>query len=294
MNVLILSRNKELYSTRRLLEEANRAGHNTAIIDYMHCSIINEQNNPVIYYNGQSLRYINAIIPRVGSTFTYYGSTVIRQFEMQNIPTLVTADALLKARDKLHCLQSLTNKNIGMPKTFFMHYFYNIEEMIIAIGGFPFVMKQLESAQGNGVFLIKDRKHAQEIITLHQKANKKFLIQEYIAESNGADIRAFIVGNQVVAAMKRQAQNGDFRSNLHQGGKAEPIELTAEQQQTALTATKTMGLSVAGVDMIQSKRGPLVLEVNASPGLEGIEKTTKTNIAEKIIVQLQTITQRHE
>lgn len=273
-----------------MFEEANQAGHNTAMIDYMHCSVINEQNKPVVYYNGQSLRYVDAIIPRIGSTFTYYGSTVIRQFEMQNIPSLVTSKALLKARDKLNCLQSLTTKNIGMPKTFFMHYFYNIEELIISIGGFPFVMKQLESAQGNGVFLIKDRNHAQEIITLHQKANKKFLIQEYIAESNGADIRAFIVGNKVVAAMKRQAQNGDFRSNLHQGGKAEKIDLTPEQEHTALVAAKTMGLSVAGVDMIQSKRGPLVLEVNASPGLEGIEKTTKTNIAAKIITHLQSIT----
>ena len=292
MNLLILSRNKTLYSTSRLLEEANQAGHNSAIIDYMHCHVISQQNEPTIHYNGQSLRYIDAIIPRIGSTFTHYGATVIRQFEMQKIPTLVTAQALLKARDKLHCLQSLTNTKLGMPKTFFMHYYYNMDEMITTIGGFPFIMKQLESAQGNGVFLIKDRKHATEIITLHQKANKKFLIQEYIAECKGADIRAFVVGNQVIAAMRRRAQNGDFRSNLHQGGKAEKIELTDEQKNTALIAAKTMGLAVAGVDMIESRRGPLILEVNASPGLEGIEKITKVNIAQHIIKQLEIIAEQ--
>jgi ribosomal protein S6--L-glutamate ligase len=287
MNILILSRNKRLYSTQRLFEEAQNAKHNTAIVDYMHCNIISEKKNPVVYYNGQSLRFIDAIIPRIGATFTFYGAALIRQFEMQNIPTVVASQALLKARDKLHCLQALTQVDVGMPKTYFTHYFYNIDEIITAVGGFPFVMKQLEGTQGYGVFLIKDRKHAGEIIKIHQSANKKFIIQEFIAESNGADIRAFVVGNKVVAAMKRQAKKGDFRSNLHQGGKGIKIDLSEEEEQAAIQSAQAMGLDVAGVDMLQSKRGPLVIEVNASPGLEGIEKTTGVNIAKKIIQQVE-------
>jgi len=283
LNILILSRNKHLYSTKRLFEEANKAGHNTAIVDYMHCNIISEKKNPVVYYNGQSLRYVETIIPRIGSTFTFYGAALIRQFEMQNIPTMVTSQALLKARDKLHCLQALTCEGVGMPKTYFTHYFYNTDEIITAVGGYPFVIKQLESTQGHGVFLIEDRKHASEIINAHQSANKKFIIQEFVTESKGADIRAFVVGNKVVAAMKRQARNGEFRSNLHQGGTAQKIKLTAIETETAIKSAQAMDLSVAGVDMLQSKRGPLVLEVNASPGLEGIEKITNVNIAEHIL-----------
>lgn len=283
LNILILSRNKRLYSTKRLFEEAQKAGHNTAIVDYMHCNIISEKKNPVVYYNGQSLRFIDALIPRIGATFTFYGAALIRQFEMQNIPTNVPSQALLRARDKLHCLQILTREDVGMPKTYFTHYFYNTDEIITAVGGFPFVVKQLEGTQGYGVFLIKNRKHAAEIINVHQSTNKKFIIQEYIAESKGADIRAFVIGGKVVAAMKRRAKNGEFRSNIHQGGKGEKIELTQAETDTAIKSAKAMGLAVAGVDMLQSKRGPLVLEVNASPGLEGIEKTTKINIAKLII-----------
>ncbi len=289
MNVLILSRNKRLYSTQRLFEEAQLAKHNTAIVDYMHCNIISEKENPVVYYNGQSLRFVDAIVPRIGATFTFYGSALIRQFEMQNIPTLVSSQALLRARDKLHCLQILTVENVGMPKTYFTHYFYNIDEIITAVGGFPFVMKQLEGTQGYGVFLIKDRKHAGEIINAHQSANKRFIIQEYIAESKGADIRAIVIGDKVVAAMKRQAKKGDFRSNLHQGGKGINIQLSEEERNSAIKSAQAMGLEVAGVDMLQSKRGPLIIEVNASPGLEGIEKTTKINIAKKIIQHIQKV-----
>lgn len=274
----------------RLFEEAQKAKHNTAIVDYMHCNIISEKKNPVVYYNGQSLKFIDAIIPRIGATFTFYGSALIRQFELQNIPTVVTSQALLTARDKLHCLQALTQVDVGMPKTYFTHYFYNIDEIITAVGGFPFVMKQLEGTQGYGVFLIKDRKHAGEIINAHQSANKKFIIQEYIGESKGADIRAIVVGNKVVAAMKRTAKTGEFRSNLHQGGKGETIKLTEAENQTAIVSAQTMGLGVAGVDMLQSKRGPLVLEVNASPGLEGIENTTGINVAKKIIEYMEKIT----
>jgi len=287
MNILILSRNSHLYSTKRIIEESKKRGHNTAIVDYMHCNIINEKNKPVVYYNGKNLKLIDALIPRIGATFTFYGATIIRQFELQNIPTIVPSQALLMARDKLHCLQKLTCENIDMPKTYFTHYFYNTDEIITSIGGFPFVIKQLEGTQGHGVFLITNRKHATEIINIHQSANKKFIFQEFIKESKGADIRAFVVGQKVVGAMKRQAKKGEFRSNLHQGGKGLKIELTAQETATAINAAKAMGLSVAGVDMLQSYRGPLVLEVNASPGLEGIEKTTNVNIAEKIIKHIE-------
>lgn len=290
MNILILSRNKRLYSTKRLFEEAQKSKHNTAIVDYMHCNIICEKENPVVYYNGQSLRFIDALIPRIGSTFTFYGSALIRQFEMQNIPTVVGSQALLRARDKLHCLQALTTEGVGMPKTYFTHYFYNIDEIITAVGGFPFVMKQLEGTQGYGVFLIKNRKQAGEIINAHQSANKRFIIQEFIAESKSADIRAIVVGGKVVAAMKRQGKDGDFRSNLHQGGKGINIELSDDEKETAIKSAEVMGLEVAGVDMLQSKRGPLIIEVNASPGLEGIEKTTKINVAKQIIQHIQKIT----
>lgn len=290
MNILILSRNQHLYSSKRLIEESRKRGHNTALVDYMHCNIINEKNNPVVYFNGNYLKDIDAIIPRIGATFTFYGSTIIRQFELLNIKTVVPSQALLMARNKLHCLQKLTQVNIDMPKTYFTHYFYNIDEIITSVGGFPFVIKQLEGTQGHGVFLIKDRKHATEIINIHQSANKKFIIQEYISESNGADIRAIVIGNNVVASMKRQAKDGEFRSNLHQGGKGLKITLSEMETKTAIQAAKAMGLSVAGVDMLQSKRGPLVLEVNASPGLEGIEKTTKINIAQKIIEHIEETT----
>jgi ribosomal protein S6--L-glutamate ligase len=289
VNVLLLSRSKDLYSTSRLFKEAQNAKHCIAVVDYMHCNIINEKKNPVVYYNGQSLRYIDAIIPRIGATFTFYGSSLIRQFELQNIPTLVTSQALLKARDKLHCLQALTQVDVDMPKTYFSNYFYDMDAIITAVGGFPFVMKKLESTHGYGVFLIRDRKQASEIIKAHQSTNKKFIIQEYIAESKGTDVRAIVIGDKVVAAMKRNARPDDFRSNLHQGGKGEKVELTEIEIHTAITSAKTMGLSVAGVDMLQSNRGPLVLEVNASPGLEGIEKTTNINVAAKIIKHLEEI-----
>ena len=287
MNILVLSRNKHLYSTKRLIEESDKRGHNTVIVDYMHCNIINEKNKPIVYYNGKSLKLIDAIIPRIGATFTFYGASIIRQFELQNITTIVPSQALLMARDKLHSLQMLTKIGVDMPKTYFTHYFYNIDDIITTVGGFPFVIKQLEGTQGYGVFLINNLKHATEIINIHQSANKKFIFQEFIKESKGADIRAFVIGNKVVGAMKRQAKEGEFRSNLHQGGKGIQIDLSKAETETALKSAKAMGLGVAGVDMLQSKRGPLVIEVNASPGLEGIEKTTKINIAEKIVKQIE-------
>jgi len=287
MRIIILSRNKNLYSTRRIIEESNKKGHQTLVVDYMHCNLINEKNKPVIEFKANPISQIDAIIPRIGSTFTAYGASIIRQFEIQNIPTIVSSDALIRARDKLQCLQNLTRFKLDTPKTFFTHYFYNMEKIIDTVGGFPFIIKHLEGTQGHGVFLIKNLKQANDIIQVEQSANKKIIFQEFIEESNGADIRAFVVGNKVIAAMKRQAKAGEFRSNLHQGGKGLNIELSPEEKEAAIQATKAMELGVAGVDMLQSKRGPLIIEVNASPGLEGIEKTTKINIAEEIIKYIE-------
>jgi ribosomal protein S6--L-glutamate ligase len=287
MKILILSRNKNLYSTKRLVEESDKKGHKTLVIDYMHCNIINEKNNPIVEYQEDPLTQIDAIIPRIGSTFTAYGASIIRQFELQSIYSVVNSNALIMARDKLHCLQKLTRVNVDIPKTYFTHYLYNFEKIINTVGGYPFIIKQLEGTQGYGVFLIKDKEYANEIIKTHQSANKKIIFQEFIEESKGADIRAIVIGNKVVAAMKRQAKSGEFRSNLHQGGKGLNIELSSEETNAAINAAKAMGLGVTGVDMLQSKRGPLIIEVNASPGLEGIEKTTKINIAKEIIKHIE-------
>jgi ribosomal protein S6--L-glutamate ligase len=294
MNLIILSRSNDLYSTKRLLQEANAAGHQAAIVDYLHCNIINETSQPTINYNGQSLQFIDLILPRIGATVTYYGAALIRQFELLGIATATSSKSLLMARDKLHCLQVLTKTNVGMPKTHFTQYYYDIDEVISSVGGFPFVLKHIEGTQGNGVFLIKDKKQTTDMIHQHRNKDIKFIIQEFVEESKGSDIRAFVVGGEVVAAMKRSAAKGNFRSNLHQGGRAETIVLSEQETQTAIKSAKALGLEIAGVDMLQSSRGPLVIEVNASPGLEGIEKTTKVNVAKKIIDHLDIIKNNHE
>ncbi|MFK8011543.1 MAG: RimK family alpha-L-glutamate ligase [Marinicellaceae bacterium] len=289
MNVVILSRNEKLYSTRRLVDESVKFGHSTTVVDYMHCHIVNQASQNSILHYGKPLKLVDAIIPRIGATYTDYGATLLRQFELQNLKTLVSSEALLMARNKLHCLQKLMKVKVKIPATYFAHYFNNLNDIISTVGGFPFIIKQLEGTQGHGVFLIKDQKQASEIIKIHESVNRKFIFQKFIKESKGCDIRAFVVGGVVVAAMKRQAKPEEFRSNLHQGGKGLNIKLTDLETNTAVKSAAAMGLSVAGVDMLQSNHGPLVIEVNASPGLEGIEKTTQVNVAEKIIKYLEKI-----
>ncbi len=283
MKIAILSRGKNIYSTKRLIEAAEKRGHEPLLLDHMKCVLVIEKNRPHIYYNGKEVSGVNAVIPRIGSSVTFYGAAVVRQFEMMKIFTAVESQALVRSRDKLRSLQILARAGIGMPKTAFASQPKDIDNVINTIGGAPCVIKLLEGTQGIGVILAENHKAAKSVIEAFLKLEANMLVQEYITEARGADIRAFVVDGQVVGAMKRQAKEGEFRSNLHRGGTATLIQLTAEERLTAIKSAKKLGLGIAGVDMLQSERGPLVMEVNSSPGLEGIERATGVDIAGKII-----------
>lgn len=283
MKIAILSRGKNIYSTKRLLEAAEQRGHEAVLMDHMKCVLVIEKGRPHIYYNGKEIIDINAVIPRIGASVTFYGAAVVRQFEMMKIFTAVESQALVRSRDKLRSLQILARAGIGMPKTAFASEPRGIDNLIETIGGAPCVIKLLEGTQGIGVILAENHKAAKSVIEAFLKLEANMLVQEYIHEAKGADIRAFVVDGQVVGAMKRQAKEGEFRSNLHRGGTASLIQLSAEERATAIKAAKKLGLGIAGVDMLQSERGPLVMEVNSSPGLEGIERATGVDIAGKII-----------
>ena len=253
------------------------------VLDHLKCDIVIEQDRPSVYYQGEEITGIDAVIPRIGASVTFYGTAVVRQFEMMNIFTSVESQALVRSRDKLRSLQILARSGIGLPKTVFTNYSKEVKKIIESVGGAPLIVKLLEGTQGYGVVLAPTRKAAESIIDAFHSMKARIIVQEFIEEAGGADIRAFIVDNKVVGAMKRQGKEGEFRSNLHQGGSGTIIKLSAKEKKAALTAAKAMGLSVAGVDLLQSKRGPLVLEVNSSPGIEGIEKVTEKNIAGEII-----------
>lgn len=283
LKVAILSRNKTLYSTQRLVEAIDTKGYQPVVLDHLKCDIVIEQDKPAIYYNGTSLKDIAAVIPRIGASVTFYGAAVVRQFEMMNIPVVVESQSLVRSRDKLRSLQILSSSGVGMPKTVFTNYSKEVTQLIDSVGGAPLIVKLLEGTQGYGVVLAPTKKAAESIIEAFHSMKTRVIVQEFIAEAKGADIRAFIVGNKVVGAMQRQGKEGEFRSNLHQGGSGKLIKLSKEERAVALTAAKAMGLKVAGVDLLQSNRGPLVLEVNSSPGLEGIEKATGMDIAMKIV-----------
>jgi ribosomal protein S6--L-glutamate ligase len=283
MKIAILSRNKNLYSTKRLIEAAETRGHEVLLLDHMKCVLVIEQGRPHIYYNGKEVTDVNAVIPRIGASATFYGSAVVRQFEMMKIFTAVESQALVRSRDKLRSLQILARAGIGMPKSAFANEPKDIESVIASIGGAPCVVKLLEGTQGIGVILAENDKAAKSVIEAFLKLDANMLVQEFIKESKGADIRVFVVDGQIVGAMKRQAKEGEFRSNLHRGGTASLIQLSAEERSTAIKSAKKLGLGIAGVDLLQSDRGPLVMEVNSSPGLEGIEGATGIDIAGKII-----------
>lgn len=287
MHIVILSRNSNLYSTRRLQEEGLARGHRTEIVDHLRCNIVIEKRNPRIYYKDHYLDHVDAVIPRIGASVTFYGSAVVRQFEMRKVFTAVESQALIRSRDKLRSLQILARAGIGLPKTVFTNYSRNIDEVLQEIGDLPVVIKLLEGTQGLGVVLAETRNAASSVIEAFHGLKARIIVQEFIKEAKGADIRAFVVDGKVVGAMKRQAKEGEFRSNLHRGGTASVVKLTMEEKEVAIAAAKSMGLGVAGVDMLQSKRGPLVMEVNSSPGLEGIEDATGINIAGKIIQYLE-------
>jgi ribosomal protein S6--L-glutamate ligase len=288
MNIAILSTGPKLYSTRRLKEAGEKRGHRVEIIDHMKCVLYIEKQNPVVLYQGRKLDYFDAIIPRIGASVTFYGAAVVRQFEMMKVFTAVESQALIRSRDKLRSLQILSRAGLGLPKTIFMDYSKDTEGIVEAVGGAPVVIKLLEGTQGLGVVLAENKKAAQSVIEAFHGLKTRIIVQEFIKEAKGADIRAFIVDGEVVGSMRRQAKEGEFRSNLHRGGTATIVKLTRTERHAAITAAKKMGLGVAGVDMLPSKRGPLILEVNSSPGLEGIEGATKVDIAGKIFQYLET------
>lgn len=283
LKIAILSRNRKLYSTQRLVEAIQSKGHDVVVLDHLKCDIVIEKDKPSIFYVGEKITDIDAIIPRIGASVTFYGAAVVRQFEMMKVVTTVESQALVRARDKLRSLQILARSGVGLPKTVFTNYSKEVKKIIESVGGAPLIVKLLEGTQGYGVVLAPTKKAAESIIEAFHSMKARIIVQEFIEEAKGADLRAFIVNGKVVGAMKRQGKEGEFRSNLHQGGSGRLIKLNKQEREVALTAAKAMGLSIAGVDMLQSERGPLVLEVNSSPGLEGIEKTTNKDIAGIIV-----------
>jgi len=283
MKIAILSRNRRLYSTRRLMEAARLRGHQVHVIDTLKCYMDISSANPTVYYQGKKLTGFDAVIPRIGASITHYGTAVIRQFEMMGVYVLTESVALNRSRDKLRALQLLSRKGIGLPVTGFAHDVYDSRELIRLVGGAPLVVKLLAGTQGRGVVLAETNKAAESVIDAFRELKADFLVQEFIKEASGSDLRCLVIGNKVVAAMRRTAQEGEFRSNLHRGGSADLVKLSAAERSTAVRAARTMGLNVAGVDILRSQRGPLVMEVNSSPGLEGIEHATGLDIAGKII-----------
>ncbi|MGB0917454.1 MAG: 30S ribosomal protein S6--L-glutamate ligase [Flavobacteriales bacterium] len=287
MKIAILSRNANLYSTKRLVEAAEARKHQVVVVDHLKCTIELEKKSPRVYYKGAYLDDVDAIIPRIGASVTYYGTAVVRQFEMMKVFSAVESQALVRSRDKLRSLQVLARAGVGLPKTVFTNYTKDVDHVIESVGGAPLILKLLEGTQGLGVVLAETKNAASSVIEAFNGLKARVIAQKFIKESDGADIRVFIVDGQVVGAMKRQGKEGEFRSNLHRGGSASIIELSDEEELTALKAVKAMGLGVAGVDMLQSSTGPMVLEVNSSPGLEGIETATGKDIARDIIKYLE-------
>ncbi|MDK9736963.1 30S ribosomal protein S6--L-glutamate ligase [Vibrio sp. D404a] len=282
MRIAILSRNENLYSTARLKQAGEARGHQVDVIDTLHCDIDIASNNPKIRYMGEELPQYDAVIPRIGASITFYGTAVVRQFEMMGTFCINESVAISRSRDKLRSLQLLSRKGIGLPKTGFASRPDKIQDLIKNVGGAPLVIKLLEGTQGIGVVLAETNKAAESVIEAFMGLKANILVQEFIEEAKGADIRCFVVGNKVIAAMKRQAGEGEFRSNLHRGGTAQLVKLTKEERATAINAAKIMGLNLCGVDILQSKNGPVVMEVNSSPGLEGIEKATGKDVADMI------------
>ena len=287
MNIVILSRNSNLYSTERLVEEGEARGHKMEVIDPLKCDIIIERGKPTIYYKDRYLDYVDAVIPRIGASITFYGCAVVRQFEMMNAFVVASSDAIQRSRDKLRSLQRLSKAGIGMPKTVFTNYSRDVEEVIEHVGGVPVIIKLLEGTQGLGVVLAETKNAAESVLEAFNGLEARVIVQEFIKEAKGADIRALIVDGPVVGAMKRQGKDGEFRSNLHRGGSANVIKLNEQELKLAMNASKVLKLPVCGVDMLQSARGPLLLEVNSTPGLEGIEEATGRNIAKSIITYIE-------
>ncbi|MEM1167676.1 MAG: 30S ribosomal protein S6--L-glutamate ligase [Cyanobacteria bacterium P01_H01_bin.35] len=287
MKIAILSTEPTLYSTKKLVEAGEKRGHEVQVIDYLRCYMNITSMKPQVIYKGEPLEGFDAIIPRIGASKTFYGTAVVRQFEMMGVFTANPSQAISRSRDKLRCLQLLAREGIGLPVTGFAHSTKDIDGLIKTVGGAPLVIKLLEGTQGIGVVLAETYQAAKSVIEAFRGLDANILVQEFIKEAGGADLRCFVVGDRVIAAMKRQGAEGEFRSNLHRGGTAEKIKLSPEERSTATRSAKAMGLRVAGVDLLRSNHGPVVMEVNSSPGLEGIENATGVDVSGKIIEFLE-------
>jgi len=287
MKIAVLSRNATLYSTRRLVEAITERGHEAVVIDHLKCDLVIEDAGPTIYYEGKAVTDVAAIIPRIGASVTFYGTAVVRQFEMMNVFTTTASQAIVRSRDKLRSMQLLSGVGLPLPKTAFTNYSKEEKSLIEHVGGSPVIIKLLEGTQGLGVVLAETRKAAQSVIEAFHGLKARIIVQEFIKEAKASDLRVFIIDGKVVGAMKRTGKDGEFRRNLHRGGKAELVKRSRKERTAAIKAAEAMGLAVAGVDMLQSERGPLILEVNSSPGLEGIEKATDIDIAGKIIEHIE-------
>ena len=283
MKIGILSTNKNLYSTRRLVEAGVERGHEMPVINHKRCYMNITSHNPSIHIKGEAITGIDAIIPRIGASVSFYGTSVVRQFEMMGVYSVNESVAITRSRDKLRAVQLLSRRGIGLPVTGFANSPDDTEDLLQFVGGAPVVIKLLEGTQGVGVVLAETKKAAESVIEAFSGLKANFMVQEFIKEAGGSDIRCLVVGDKVVASMKRQGKEGEFRSNLHRGGSAKLIKITPEERSTAVRSAKVMGLNVAGVDLLRSNHGPVVMEVNSSPGLEGIEKATDRDVAGLII-----------
>lgn len=283
MKIAVLSRKASLYSTQRLVEAARKRGHEVEVIDYLRCLLCITSHLPSVVFRGVDLKGFDAVIPRIGASHTFYGTAVVRQFEMMGKYTINRSQAISRSRDKLRSLQIMAGLGIGLPVTGCAHSSRDVKGLINSVGGAPLVVKLLEGTQGIGVVLADTQSAAESVIEAFRGLDANIIVQEFIKEAKGADIRAFVVGDKVVAAMMRRARDGEFRSNIHRGGKAETVKMTAAERTTAIKAARAMGLNVAGVDILRSNHGPCVMEVNSSPGLEGIEKSTGVDVAGAII-----------
>ncbi|GDX47677.1 MAG: 30S ribosomal protein S6--L-glutamate ligase [Bacteroidetes bacterium] len=287
MRIAVLSRNPKLYSTRRLIDAGAKRGHYMEVIDHTKCYVLIEKGKPGIRYQGKAIEHFDAVIPRIGASVTAYGTAIVRQFEMMKIFSATESQGIVRSRDKLRSLQLLSREGIGIPKTAFADHVREVDDLIEQVGGAPLVIKLLEGTQGIGVILADTHKSAKSIIEAFYNQEINILVQEFIAEANSSDVRAFVVDGRVVGAMIRTGKAGDFRSNLHRGGTARVIHLTQEEEDAAIQSAKALGLRIAGVDMLQSARGPLIIEVNSSPGLKGIETATGLDIAGEIISYIE-------
>ena len=287
MKIGILSTNQKLYSTKRLVEAARSRGHEVMVINHKRCYMNITSHRPQIHYKGEAVDGIDAIIPRIGASISFYGTAVVRQFEMMGVYSVNESVAITRSRDKLRALQLLSRRGIGLPVTGFANSPDDTEDLLKFVGGAPVVIKLLEGTQGVGVVLAETKKAAESVIEAFSGLKANFMVQEYIKEAGGADIRCLVIGDKVVASMKRQGREGEFRSNLHRGGSASLIKITPEERSTAVRSAKVMGLNVAGVDLLRSNHGPVVMEVNSSPGLEGIENATQKDVAGMIIAFIE-------